>query len=287
MACYQPINAWRTPSGGLLIGNTKLRSELIYLPLPCGKCTGCAQAQAKAWALRCRLELQQHDNAAFTTLTYDDQHVPITLSKRHLQLALKRLRKSLDEFRPGRTLRFFASGEYGERTGRPHYHAILYGLDAAADAHLIDNAWGLGHTRTDTVTPARIAYVAGYTAKKANWHQQAKEERVDPETGEVYTWQPPFIQMSRGGRAGHGIGGHARQHVNSWRLYAISDGHKMPVPRYYKEAWEAQATEQEKQELQEEKNRYSLSRHITIQQLQAGEKIALARQAISADKRKY
>lgn len=276
MPCYQPIHGWRTPSGGILIGNTKLRPDLIYVPLPCSKCIGCQQAHAKAWALRCQLELQQHTHACFSTLTYSNDNQPITLSKRHLQLWLKRLRSIT-----AKPIRFFASGEYGEHTQRPHYHALLFGLPQSA-ANRIENAWALGHVRTTAITPQRVAYTAGYTAKKAGWRETATQERIDPDTGEVYYWQPPFIQMSRR----PGIGAHARQWTQSWRLYAIQNGFKMPVPRFYHEAWKATATDQEKEELLQEKNHFALTRHTTIQQLAAGEKIAYAKQAINGDKRK-
>lgn len=233
--------------------------------------------QAQAWALRCQLEMQRHQSAVFTTLTYTDEALPITLAKRHLQLFLKRIRKSSPT-----PIRFFASGEYGERTLRPHYHAILYGL-SMADADAIETTWGLGHCRTTPVTPARIAYVAGYTAKKTGWYQLQKEERVDPETGECYTWQPPFIQMSRR----PGIGGHAREYPASWRSYAIFGGHKMGVPRFYHESWKQQATEADIETLRIEKEN-SLKNYVrTYEQRQAAEKIAQAKQRIKADARKY
>ena len=205
-------------------------------------------AAAKAWALRCRLELQLHDSAVFTTLTYSDEKLPPTLRKVDLQLFLKRLRRRLGSTRP---VRFFASGEYGERTARPHYHAILYGLDKDRDADLIEATWGNGHTHTDSVSPASIAYVAGYTAKKIGWRREEAQERVDPETGEVYQWQPPFVQMSRR----PGIGGHARQWPSSWRLYAVDDGYKMPVPRFLHDSWKAQASKEEIEELLDIKSR--------------------------------
>lgn len=110
-----------------------------FIEVPCGQCLGCRLQYSREWANRCLLELQDHDSAFFATLTYDNPHVPksaygdpetgeaipsLTLRKRDLQLFMKRLRKAF----PDDKIRFYACGEYGERTYRPHYHVILFGL---------------------------------------------------------------------------------------------------------------------------------------------------------------
>lgn len=276
MACYHPLPAWRTQGGSVVLG--KEPADSIPLQLPCGGCLGCRTASAKDWALRCQLELQNHESATFTTLTYDNEHQPPTLSKRHLQLFLKRLRK---ETGPARPIRFFAAGEYGETNLRPHYHAILYGLHEG-DKDLVQNVWGLGFTKSVNATPASIAYTAGYCAKKIGWVRETELERINYETGEIYKWQPPFIQMSRQ----PGIGGTARRHANSWRQYAIHNGAKIRVPRFLHEAWKQQATPEQKEELEYEKYKKSLTRHITKQQLQAQELIQKKHQELKAQKRK-
>lgn len=95
--------------------------------IPCGQCLGCRIDHAKMWADRCMMELQDHQESYFLTLTYDDVHirhmvldcddgepceVP-TLYKKDLQDFWKRLRKD------GQTIRYFACGEYGDHTCRP------------------------------------------------------------------------------------------------------------------------------------------------------------------------
>lgn len=227
------------------------------------------------------LEFQQHPASAWTTLTYDEKHLPPTLQKRDLQLWLKRLRKELGS---ARAIRFFASGEYGEQNGRPHYHAIVYGLNAEllATRSLIDRTWGRGQTQTVSLTPRAIAYTAGYTAKKIGFKQKSQIERVDPDTGEVYYWQAPFLQMSRR----PGIGGHARQWPASWRLYAVNDGYKMPVPRFYHESWKAQATPLDLEELHLEKIKLSILREpINETRLRAAEQLQIARQRQQGERR--
>lgn len=272
-----PMRLVRTRDGKLQITDPDTKAEL---QLPCGKCLGCRSQNNRGWALRCYLELEQHDRATFTTLTYAPEHLPPTLAKRHLQLFLKRLRRKLERSTPARALRFFASGEYGETTHRPHYHAILYGIDADEN-DLIEEAWGLGHARSAHITPERISYIAGYTYDKLEEEPGREHERVDLTTGEIYRWQPPFRQMSRR----PGIGGHARQYVQSWRLTAIHNGTKMPVPRFLHEAWKAQATEEQINQLLEEKKQIAQTKDRTRERLTAAEQIAKKRQEINAVKR--
>lgn len=263
------------------------------MQLPCGRCLGCRQQAAKLWALRCQLELQKHDHTVFTTLTYDPEHVPITLQKRHLQLWLKKLRR---EIHP-RKARFFASGEYGDQNGRPHYHAILFGV-AMGDAETIRTTWGLGRTATLPVTPNRIAYVAGYTAKKIGFKEEADQERVDPDTGEVYNYQPPFIQMSRVPGLGHQhrlihkMGPLTKEDYDiqreknaNWREHAIYQGQKTTVPRYYHTAWQQTATQEEKDQLKLDKLKALLTRDRHPHRLAAEEAIAIQKQKQQGEKR--
>lgn len=154
MPCYQPL--WAIPDFNTQTGkpyltkNGKMKLRVFgserpllddpnLITIPCGKCIGCRLEYSRQWANRCLLELKEHDSAYFVTLTYNDWHVPIsqyvnketgelcdvqTLRKRDYQLFMKRLRKAF----PNDKIRFYAAGEYGPKTLRPHYHAILFGL---------------------------------------------------------------------------------------------------------------------------------------------------------------
>lgn len=246
MPCIYPMRAWRTPEG---IRLAKEKADGLPMHLPCGRCIECRKAKAKAWALRCSLELQNHNHAVFTTLTYETKRLPPSLQKPDLQIWIRKLRKDLG---PNRPVRFFACGEYGEQNGRPHYHAILYGAHVG-DRERIENAWGKGRTQTEEITARRIAYCAGYTQKKFGAFPEKNTEWVDADTGEVYEYQAPFLQMSRR----PGIAATARdEHKNMWRLFAIHDGQRQPVPRFLHEAWKKAATPQELEALIEEKIQY-------------------------------
>lgn len=110
------------------------------LNVPCGKCMACRIARSREWTTRLIHELSYWDKASFVTLTYDNEHLPSdnSLSVRHWQLFMKRLRKQVEPLK----IKYFASGEYGDKFGRPHYHAIIFGLDFIRDAEVIRKCGG-------------------------------------------------------------------------------------------------------------------------------------------------
>lgn len=109
-----------------------------FFTVGCGQCRGCMIKKSKEWANRMMLELPYSSSAYFLTLTYDDNHLPVnsmldretgelhdvaTLDKEELQRFFKRLSKKF-----GEGIRYYAVGEYGSKTMRPHYHAIIWNL---------------------------------------------------------------------------------------------------------------------------------------------------------------
>lgn len=293
MPCFFPLPARRDRyDGRVYLGRhadwSESRTENAFgeaLNVPCGTCVGCRARRAREWAIRCGLELGQHSQAVWSTLTYSDDSLPPcgVLVKAHLSGFLKRLRARMG---PDYNIRFFACGEYGERTGRPHYHAILFGV---SDVPQIQACWPFGHVYNAPVTPATIAYTAGYASKKLA-HFDVKEERIDYSTGEIYVRQPPFLLMSRGGRPRngervHGIGGAARELVSVWRKTARFGGIDVGVPRYLHEEWKKFATPSEIEALAEERKLEALDREVSFYSLAAGRKIAEARQLNSSLKR--
>lgn len=113
----------------------------LFLSVPCGKCILCREKKANEWVSRAMCETQTSTNIPyFITLTYNDRFVPQNgVRKRAAQLFLKRLRINLSRY-TGEALnvRFFLCAEYGSKTGRPHYHALLWNvpnLDSNRDFH--------------------------------------------------------------------------------------------------------------------------------------------------------
>lgn len=128
--------------------------------------------------------LKENPQAVFLTLTYSDDQVvrrgngTAMLVKSDVQKFFKRLR--INRFRSGRSsnISYYACGEYGERTQRPHYHAIVFGLDFNdVDRGDVADAWHHGHTDFGLVTPASIRYVAGYIDKKVLGYADAFQGR--------------------------------------------------------------------------------------------------------------
>lgn len=109
------------------------------------------------------LELHSHERAGFFTFTYEDQFLPPdgALRKKDFQDFMKRLRERIEPVR----IRFFAVGEYGDKTARPHYHAMLYGL-GPEDFEVVQKCWPWGHIHVGEVTKESCQYVAGYVTKK-------------------------------------------------------------------------------------------------------------------------
>lgn len=179
-----------------------------FVTIPCGKCVGCRLEYSRQWANRLMLELKYHTDAWFVTLTYDDLHVPksyycnpdtgeafesLTLCKRDFQLFMKSLRK---EF-PDRQLRYYAAGEYGDHTMRPHFHVIIYDLPLDDLVYYkrspqgftyfiskkIEDVWKRGQCCVAPVTWETCAYTARYVMKKVNGQKADMYEffNIEPE----------------------------------------------------------------------------------------------------------
>lgn len=146
------------------------------VPIPCGHCVGCRLDAAKEYTVRSVLESAFWKNSYFITLTVDDAHLTFTkengeavICKRDLQLFFKRLR------RLGLSFRYLACGEYGENSGRPHYHMIMftdYDLPLNLESvnvyscPFLESVWDLGLVQVSYAEPNSMAYVSGYVMKK-------------------------------------------------------------------------------------------------------------------------
>ena len=91
------------------------------LMIPCGKCDSCIEKRTRDWAVRCCLEAAEYENNCFLTLTYNTKCLPSHgVSKKDLQKFIKALRNEY-----GEGIRYYAVGEYGQKSYRAHYHAII------------------------------------------------------------------------------------------------------------------------------------------------------------------
>lgn len=222
MPCLGPLTAFYSKelnaSGkrGLVFDKRASHSG-VKIMIPCGQCVECRLDYARNWAIRLMKEKQCHDVSSFLTLTYDSEHLPEdgSLSKVAISAFCKRLHNRLLRSR-GKGIRFYYCGEYGERFGRPHYHAIIFGYDFPDKkfykynsrgepiyrSEFLRELWPFGLNGIGDVTFESAAYVAGYVVDKISVSSQSPEElrehysRVSAD-GVYYTVLPEFSGQSR------------------------------------------------------------------------------------------
>lgn len=151
--------------------------------LGCGNCIPCRSRRAKIWGNRIALEMSSHAENVFITLTYNNESIPAegSLNRKHALAFIKRLRRRT-EYHFGIRFRYFLCGEYGNRTGRAHYHAVLFGLGTWCSS-MVTEAWPHGFVSVLPADKGSGPYVAGYMVKKLG-----KLDRLPCE--------PEFITMS-------------------------------------------------------------------------------------------
>lgn len=131
-------------------------------PYGCGQCQPCRINKRREWTNRIVLESGCHAENTFLTLTYDPKMSDDTnLRPKDLQDFWKRLRKIIYPHK----LRYFACGEYGDRSGRAHYHAAIFGI-GPDKTEWFTQAWGKGFVYAGDLTRQSAQYIAGYVTKK-------------------------------------------------------------------------------------------------------------------------
>ena len=213
-------------------GNPSFRSELV----PCGRCISCRLSKAHDWSVRGMLELYCHDKASFITLTYDDAHLPknLSVSKKVFSDFVKRLRERLRE--KGLFIRVLGSGEYGDRSARPHYHAIVYGFDFPDreplyrvkgsqyyTSPLLSELWEFGNHIIGEANKTTISYCAKYVLKKVTG-DKAKDYYGDR--------QPEFAYYPKNPALGREF---FEKYTSDFypKNFITIDGKKTPIPRYF------------------------------------------------------
>lgn len=181
------------------------RADGFKINVPCGHCVHCYRNRQSAWKLRIVLEARSTEQSSFITLTYNENNLPESLDYRHIQLFLKRLRKST--LGP---VRFFCCGEYGKRTERPHWHLVLFRIPPRELEGRLTELWPHGFFQVSELNGNRAAYVAKYCLKTGP-------------SGEKFN-----VQMSR--RPGIGLDG-----FREIGAYLASKADRLAaVPRYWR-----------------------------------------------------
>lgn len=185
--------------------------------VPCGKCNFCLETRRNEWTFRLTQEQKKASSSYFITLTYSPENLPSDagLVKEHLVNFMKRLRKVNTH-----KVRFYAVGEYGTETERPHYHVIMFNLDDKQVPN-VEKIWGLGHAYFGTVEIGAIHYVTKYHVNRYGEHKGRP---------------PPFCRMSRNPGIGKNyVDTHKNWHRADFRNYAQVNGIITRLPRYFKE----------------------------------------------------
>ena len=220
MKCYYPIHRKTRLGTGM---DVKVR---------CGQCIACRVQQREEKACRLAMEsinpsYKQAEGHAimWITLTYSNENLPEgnNVSKKEMQDWLKRVRVYLRrKTKHTGVFKYAVVGEYGGRFGRPHYHAVLFGVndvypDPVCDprqyfkqlrSKLIEATWDKGIYSCEPWSIDRSNYLAGYVTKKI---VKADE---DPMQGE----EPEFYLASR------------KPPIGSWMIKEIAQNMAKYVP---------------------------------------------------------
>jgi len=260
VTCLSPVTVWRSkgspnPKTGLraIVFNVKNGNTEDSLKIPCGHCLGCTLDRAKAWAIRCLHESKMHEQNAFITLTYDDENLPPggKLVYEDFQKFIRALRKKNFNPRTGdrEPLGYFVTGEYGERTKRPHWHAILFNWrppqtlrrsggqivtdvafkystergDRVYTSQTLSETWNKGLAEFGDVTFHSAGYCARYAAKKLVHGDDGHEYEPISKKSSKHAIGKKFLEKYWKDVFTHGY-------------IILEDGSQTGVPRYY-EKW--------------------------------------------------
>lgn len=221
MNCLHPISVKNKYFG--LVGHPY--SDMLYLSVPCGSCINCQMNKRSAWVARNRNELFHSISAGFLTLTIADEYIKYTesgfptLDYKELQKFFKRLRKKY-----GKGIKYFACGEYGSKSFRPHFHAIIYNLPLLTNGKdffefyrkRIEEIWKLGIVSFSEVIEPRIGYITKYIIKTNEEKKLYEENQIER----------PRLLVSRG------IGSHLLEKSNALGRHNSDYGKSFQLPRY-------------------------------------------------------
>lgn len=251
MACFHPLQAYQKPGGGRLQFRCPT-PDMVGLLIPCGQCIGCRVDRSRAWAARIMHESQCHAASCFLTLTYDPDKLPGAavddirqpgLYPKDFQVFIRALRKKLKV-----PLRYFMCGEYGEKFGRPHYHACLFGFDFSGDrvlfkkgnsgcdiytSEVLSSVWTDGFASVGQLSFESAAYVARYVCKKVTGDKaETHYGKLSLATGEIYVTVPEFARMSL--KPGIGSDWYKQFAGDVFpHDYVVMNGCKVKPPRFY------------------------------------------------------
>lgn len=254
MACLSPLDCFRAAKRSLSTGKYGItfdrRQANTALPMrvPCGQCAGCRLEKSRQWASRITLEAGLYSSNSFVTLTYSDEFLPRygNLDYEAPVLFMKRLRK-----RFGDGIRSFGSAEYGEISGRPHYHLCLLNFEfpdlsrvedsrtggVQYESPILNSLWPFGRAVSSELNFETAAYTARYVLKKMSASPEKK--LFMDELGEIHE-RPPDRSVCVSRRPG--IGKPFLDRYGFSEVYntdsVVLRGKELPPPKYFDKRFE-------------------------------------------------
>lgn len=239
--CIRPLKAGLRSDGSLNYTNKGNSLELVGLEFECRKCLPCLLNQAREKAIRCIHEARMHENSIFLTLTYREEDLKSPyLNYLDFELFMKSLREErtrnlvTKEAIHAARVPFMVTGEYGEKTRRPHWHVLLFNYSPANSRHLrstprgdriytseqITDLWPHGMHEYGAVTIESAGYTARYGAKALG----EKDPLFKPlhNTSKKYVLGKSWIEKYY-------------QHAFDNGFVVLPDGTQGKIPRYYVE----------------------------------------------------
>lgn len=187
-----------------------------YIVASCGKCYACLANRRRSWLFRLKNEQLESVCSVFVTFTYDDVVCDGYLHKSDLQKFNKLLRHH-------HRFTYYAIGEYGTTTFRPHYHGVYFFKDEKCELFyyqdLFEKLWHRGFVSVKKCSYRRLNYILHY-------HVRPK----------IVNGKPTFQIFSKG----MGIGFINDSSLidflitNNTAIVKSLDGGTFVIPRYYR-----------------------------------------------------
>lgn len=249
----------------LISHNLSPRDIPYYHEVPCGKCIACRLQHGRKWSARLLETLNNSFNNYFLTLTYSDDdliklfnigdnipelnpdHLDDFLNRIKVKLRAaheKQLRHSGCDTKIAHKLskypKYYAVGDYGETTFRPHYHVLLFNCVISHEElyQLVYDTfdYGLLHD-VRPMLPEHCSYAVKYVATYSPQFKYAVDNNLEL----------PFYRSSRGlipdnqrlsnlaveydsgnrtlqhGRAHYGYPAYVKHLLNKYRYLDIDD----------------------------------------------------------------
>lgn len=172
------------------ISPTEMKIDTRYkgkqtIKIDCRHCMNCMIKRQQNIEFLAKKELlytyKKGKSAAFVTLTYDDNHLPVnkegfyTLNRKDIQLWLKNMRRQMDYYNEKIPFKVMYCGEYGDgthsttntgvSTHRPHYHLVIFGLNTSQVKKYTRKLWKHGLCDIGELSFGGIRYLCKYMTK--------------------------------------------------------------------------------------------------------------------------